>query len=115
MEPVSAFAWLCSSNDPQIQLQSDCFSSPLSLRGNSEEWDCCGSAPAVCPSAERRGGDEGRKERGREGGAGSLWSLADIPVSSPKLLLSLSFPISGNSFAKNLSFSRFCSWPQELL
>lgn len=84
MEPVSAFAWLCSSNDPQIQLQSDCFSLPLSLRGNSEEWDCCGSAPAVCLSAERRGGDEERKERGKGGGAlcGLSLTFQSLPPNS---------------------------------
>lgn len=53
----------------------------LSLRGNSEECDHCGSVPAVCLSAGDRGRDEGRK--GKEIRAGGL--LLTFPVSSPQL------------------------------
>lgn len=67
MEPVSALPGCVL----QMTLKSSCSQTAfprLSLRGNSEEWDCRGSAPAVCLSAEKRGRDEGRKKEGEKEG-----------------------------------------------
>lgn len=69
MEPISALPGCVL----QMTLKSSCSQTAfpcLSLRGNSEECDHCGSVPAVCVSAGERGREEGRKERGKGGRPG---------------------------------------------
>ena len=69
-------------------------------------WLCSGCLP-VCWKERRRWREEGE----RKGGGGSLWSLADIPVSSPKLLVFFS-QISGNCFAKIWVSAGFAPGPR---
>lgn len=77
MEPISALPGCVL----QMTLKSSCSQTALprlSLRSNSEEWDCCGSDLAVC---WRRGEQmKGRGKEERNGGGqrehGFLWSLS---------------------------------------
>lgn len=62
MEPISALPGCVL----QMTLKSSCSQTAfpcLSLRGNSEECDRCGSVPAVCVSAGESGREEGRETR----------------------------------------------------